>query len=258
MPKDKTSLIHFFRLSLTLAVFDIRGRYRRSVIGPFWLTISMGITAACIGLVFGGIFNTPMEKILPSITAGLIIWTLVAGLLTEGCTSLIESEGIIKQLNIPFYVHILRVAFRQLFIFGHNFLILPIVLLFFGHNLSLISLLSIFGLALAIFFLSSVAMFFAIFSARYRDLPQVLSSVLQIAFYLTPIIWLPSMMPNRTGIEILNLNPFYHLVELIRAPLLGNFPTATSIIIISILSIISWSITIAFFINYKRRLAYWL
>ena len=78
MNEHKPTIVHFLLLSLKLALFDIKGLYRRSVIGPFWLTISMGVTAATLGVVFGSIFKTPMETLLPSITGGLIFWAFIS------------------------------------------------------------------------------------------------------------------------------------------------------------------------------------
>lgn len=86
-------------LAMILGWHDIRSRYRRSVIGPFWLTISMGVMIACIGLVFGGIFNTPMDEYLPFLTAGIILWTFITGTINEGCTAFISAEGMINKVD---------------------------------------------------------------------------------------------------------------------------------------------------------------
>src|SRR6476620_2056681 len=87
---------------------DVRQRYRRSAVGPFWLTISMGVMIGTIGLVFGQIFNSPMKDFLPFLAAGMILWSFISTCVLEGCTSLIAAESIIKQLPIPLFVHILR------------------------------------------------------------------------------------------------------------------------------------------------------
>src|SRR5947208_84479 len=74
---------------------DVRQRYRRSALGPFWLTISMGVMIGTIGLVFGQIFNSPMKEYLPFLTVGMILWTFISAVLLEGCSGFIAAEGII-------------------------------------------------------------------------------------------------------------------------------------------------------------------
>lgn len=256
--KEIISGINKLPLVSVLGWNDIRTRYRRSAIGPFWLTISMGVMIASIGLVFGQIFKTPMDEYLPFLAAGIILWAFITGTINEGCTSFIDAEGMIKQLPIPLFVHVLRVLWRNLLILGHNILILPLVFLVMGKGLTPSVLLVIPGLVLVLFCLSWLMLLFAILCARYRDLPQIIASLVQVVFYLTPIIWMPTLLPNRVGTTFLQLNPFYHLIELIRAPLLGGVPSLTSWLVILIISLVGWSFTLLFFNHFRYRVAYWL
>ena len=250
--------IHRLSLVATLGWHDIRGRYRRSAIGPFWLTISMGVMIASIGLVFGQIFNTRLDEYLPFLTVGIILWAFITGVINEGCTAFIDAEAIIKQLPVPLFVHILRVLWRNLLILAHNILILPLVLLAMGKGIGLEALLAIPGLLLVSLCLSWVALLFAMLCARYRDLAQIVASLLQVAFYLTPIIWMPSLLPDRMGATFLQLNPFYHLLELIRAPLLGVAPSLTSWLVVLVISVVGWGFTLSVFSCLRHRVAYWL
>ena len=259
-PNRLSFLLKFFAPSLvgTLGLHDIRGRYRRSVIGPFWLTISMGVMIASIGVVFGQIFNSPMDEYLPFLAAGIILWAFITGTINEGCTGFIDAEGMIKQLPIPLLVYILRVLWRNLLILAHNILILPLVFWVMGKGIGLEALLAIAGLLLVSLCLSWVSLLFAILCARYRDLAQIVASVLQVAFYITPIIWMPSLLPNRTGATFLQFNPFYHLLEVIRAPLLGVTPSLTSWLVVLLIAIVGWIFTFWVFSRFRHRVAYWL
>ena len=256
----KEFFYQFQRLSLVaiLGLHDIRGRYRRSAIGPCWLTISMGAMIASIGTVFGQIFNTPMEEYLPFLAAGIILWAFITGTINEGCTGFIDAEGMIKQLPIPLFVHILRLLWRNLLILAHNILILPLVLLVMGKGIGFEALLAIPGLLLVALCLSWVALLFAMLCARYRDLAQIVASVLQVAFYLTPIIWMPSLLPDRMGATFLQLNPFFHLLELIRAPLLGVVPSFTSWLVVLVIAVVGWGFTLLVFSRLRYRVVYWL
>ena len=247
-----------YTLVATLGWQDIRGRYRRSAIGPFWLTISMGVMIASIGLVFGQIFKSPMDEYLPFLAVGIILWAFITGTINEGCTGFIDAEGMIKQLPIPLFVHILRVLWRNLLILGHNILILPIIWLVMGKGLAPVALLALPGLLLVVLCLSWLALLFAMLCARYRDLPQIIASVLQVAFYLTPIIWMPTLLPDRMSTVFLELNPFYHLLELIRGPLLGHTPSFTSWIVVASITIVGWGVTLLVFARLRHRVAYWL
>lgn len=257
MKSELFSLNHI-SLGLLLGWSDILSRYRRSVIGPFWLTISMGVMISCIGLVFGGLFNTPMGDYFPFLAAGLILWTFIVGTLNDGCLGFISAEGIIKQLPVPLFVYVIRVVWRNLLMLAHHILILPLVLVILGWSFSPITLLVIPALILVLLFLSSLVFLLAIVCARYRDLPQIVANVLQVGFYLTPIIWMPALLPKRLGSLILDWNPFYHLVELLRAPLLASVPTLTSWLVVALITILGWSLTLLLISRTKHRIVYWL
>lgn len=237
---------------------DVRQRYRRSAIGPFWLTISMGVMIGTIGVVFGQIFNSPIKDFLPFLAAGMILWGFIATCVTEGCTSLIAAEGIIKQLPIPLFVHVLRTLWRNILILGHNIIIFPLALLAVQKPLGLEALLSIPGFALLVLNLTWISLILGVLCARYRDLTQIVSSLLQIAFYLTPIMWLPSLLPQRSSTYLLDYNPIYHLVQIVRAPLLGQDVSALSWCVSGGMAVFGWGLAIMFYGYYKRRIAYWL
>lgn len=248
------------RLSLVgmLGWQDVRQRYRRSILGPFWLTISMGVMIGTIGVVFGQIFNSPMKEFLPFLAIGMILWGFVSSIISDGCTSFIAAEGIIKQLPIPLFVHILRTIWRNLLILGHNIIIFPLVLLAVGKPLSLTAFIGIPGFILMLVNLTWISLILGILCARYRDLPQIVGSILQVVFYVTPIMWIPSLLPQRAGLYMLDLNPAYHLLEIVRSPLLGQLPTALSWVVSLLLGLIGWGTALAVYSRYKNRIAYWL
>ena len=255
---DIISAVRKYSLVGMLGWQDVRQRYRRSALGPFWLTISMGVMIGTIGIVFGQIFNSPMQEFLPFLAAGMILWSFVSSVITEGCTGFIASEGIIKQLPIPLFLHILRMIWRNTLILGHNLIIFPLVLLAVGKPLNQLALISIPGLLLALINLTWMALILAIVCARYRDLPQIVGSILQVVFYLTPIMWMPSLLPQRAGLYLLDLNPAYHLLEIVRSPLLGQLPSATNWVVSLVLALVGWVVAIALYGRYKQRIAYWL
>ena len=246
------------RLSVLLAWHDIRNRYRRSALGQFWITISVGVMILCLGFLFSRLLQAPIEQFLPFLTIGLICWSFVSATVTEGCNSFIAAEGIIKQVKIPLQLHVARVIWRNLIVFAHNLLIIPIVFLSLEIRLGWVALLFIPGLTILTLNLIWIGMALGIVCARFRDVPQIIQSILQIAFYLTPIIWLPELLKGRAEFALITFNPVYHLIELLRAPLLGTPPT-----------LMNWGVSLGLLISggaftwwmsrkFFHRIAYWL
>ena len=87
---------------------DIRRRYRRSVLGPFWLTISMGLLVAMLGTLYGALLKIEFAVYVPFLALGFLVWTLISGLISDGCTAFISAQSIIKQTNLPLSVHVYR------------------------------------------------------------------------------------------------------------------------------------------------------
>src|SRR4030095_1787042 len=110
---------------------EIRQRYRGSTLGPFWLTISTGAMISGMGPLYGRLFNQDISSYFPYMAVSFVIWALIAGLVNESCAAFISTESIIKQIKLPFSVYVLRLVWKNLIIFAHNFLIIVAVLLIF-------------------------------------------------------------------------------------------------------------------------------
>ena len=125
---------------LYLGLQDIKQRYRRSVLGPWWLTISTGILVLVLGLLWSNVFIVDIHKYMPFFATGLVVWTFISGFLTEACIAFTQFEGLIKQQKAYFFSFILRVYIRHAIIFAHNFLIVYLVIVFVGSGFSLMSI----------------------------------------------------------------------------------------------------------------------
>ena len=246
------------QLPIYLAYSDIRQRYRRSSLGPFWITISMGVTIACIGIIFGNIFKSPMNEFLPFLSAGLILWGFISSVLTEATTVFPNAEGIIRQLPIPLFSHIFRMIMRNVYILGHNLLVLPIVYLCVQKTIDVNILLFVPGFIVLMLNLAWMSLILSILCARFRDLTQIVGSILQVFFYITPVIWLPSLLPARASVMVLEPNPFYHLLSITRNPLLGTTADLSSWVISIGMGILGSIVSLVFFNLYRKRIAYWI
>ena len=244
-----------FRLWGMLGWQDVRQRYRRSTLGPFWLTISMGALVGGLGVLYAGLFRMDVADYLPFVAAGLIIWGLLSGLITEGCAAFIGAEGIIKQVNLPLSIHVYRVVWRNLIVFAHNVAIYVAAAVIFSIQPGWTGLLVLPGLALLCLNGVWMGLLLGLVSARFRDVPQIVASVVQVAFFLTPIIWKPELLPDRAF--VLDLNPFFHLVELVRAPSLGQAPGLVSWLAAAGITLGGWLVTLLMYRRYRWRIAYW-
>jgi ABC-2 type transport system permease protein len=243
-------------LWMTMGIQDIRQQYRRSVIGPFWITISMGIMVGALGLLYGTIFKQDLHDYLPYLAAGFIFWGLVSSLITDGSRVFIQAAGMILQLPAPLSLHIFRLLWSLLITFGHNFVIFIGVALWYGLNPGWTAVLVVPALFIVLANGFWIALLLGLLGARFRDIPLVVASVVQVVFFLTPIIWKPDMLPGRA--LILDLNPAYHLIEILRAPLLGRVPSIENWAAVIAITLVGWAVALWFFRTYRRRLAYWV
>lgn len=237
---------------------DIKQRYRRSKLGPFWLTISMGVMITMIGIIFGQALSVPIEEYLPFIASGIILWTFISTSIKEGSSAFIQSAGMIRQLALPLSLYPLRILWRNIIILAHNMVIFPLVLLFVGKGVNINFFWIIPGFLLVLFNIFWLSLFLGICCTRFRDLPPIVASLIQVFFYLTPILWMPDSVRARVETWIVNTNPMYHLLELVRAPLLGNCPSVLSWEVALVSSLAGGIFALIFFGAYKKRIAYWI
>lgn len=256
--QDFWFMLRRFPLAWFLAWQDIRLRYRRSKLGPFWITISTGVMIAMIGMIFGQALNLPKEIYLPYVATGMIFWGFISSAINEGCTAFNSSAGMIRQIELPMSLYPLKMILRNIIVLGHNFVLLPIVLLVAGKGISWNLLLIVPGFILLLLNIFWMTLLLGVLCTRFRDMPPIVSSIVQVFFYLTPIIWMPDAVNARVSKFIVETNPFYHLLQLVRAPLLGFCPTSNSWILALILLFFGGFFSAFFFGKFKDRIAYWV
>jgi lipopolysaccharide transport system permease protein len=241
---------------LYMAVQDIRLRYRRSMIGPWWVTISTGIMVLMLGFLWSHIFNQAILTYLPYFAIGFVVWNWMAGQIGDSAGGYFQFGGVIKQVRLPFPIFTFRCNVRQGIILLHNSLIIAAVLLFVGEGFSLLSVLAIPNLILIQLNITMLSIVVTIFCTRYQDMAQVVNVGTQIIFFFTPILWQVNSIKNKAYLA--EWNPVYHWIELIRAPLLGSLPTSSDYLW-SILSLIGLSLLAAYNLGRCRsRIALWL
>ncbi len=239
-----------------LAWHDIKQRYARSMIGPFWMTISMAALLCAMGPLYARLFKQEAGAYFQYISVSFVLWGFISSQISESCAAFISADGFIKQVKLPLTVHLHRVLARNIIIFAHNLLVVVVVLSFYPPERFLPVLLAPVGLALVLINLMWIGIVLSTLSARFRDIPQMVTSVMLLFFFLTPIVWKRGLLAGSTLVA--DANPLYHFVEIIRAPLLGHYPTYLSWTFLGVMGLLGWVFALAIFRRYRSRVAYWV
>jgi ABC-2 type transport system permease protein len=241
---------------------DIRQRYRRSVLGPIWITISMAVTAVALGILYAGLFGNELSVQLPYILVGFIVWAFISGCISEGSDVFIANEGLIKQLPAPLSVHVYRLTWRQVLFFGHNLIVYLVMLVIFPQSLGWASLTALPAFVLLTVNGAWVALLLGIVTTRFRDLAPIIQSVVQLLFFLTPIVWIyDDLLKNAAVAErarLVEFNPLLHFIEIIRQPMLGQEQHLRHWIVVLVIAVVGWALTFAVVRRFRSRVAYWV
>ncbi|WP_442981402.1 galactan export ABC transporter permease subunit Wzm/RfbD [Rhodococcoides fascians] len=252
-------------LWLHLGWQDIKQRYRRSVIGPFWITIATGVQAIAMGLLYSVLLDIDLRSFLPHVTVGLIIWNLISAAILEGGDVFVANEGLIKQLPSALSVHVYRLVWRQLLLLGHNLLIYVIIIAIFWPpgGLHWTVIFAIPALVLILLNAVWVSILFGIIATRYRDIAPILGSFVTLMFFMTPIVWTTSGLQQMGGeaanrAKLVEINPLFHYLDIIRAPLIGEDQQAYHWYIVLGFTVVGWALAIVALKKYRARVPYWV
>ncbi|HEY6618713.1 MAG TPA: ABC transporter permease [Steroidobacteraceae bacterium] len=235
---------------------DIRQRYRRSVLGPFWITLSMGFFILILGVIYSRLFHTPLEHYMPYLTVGYIVWGFISSTTSEACNVFYESAGIIKQIKLPYSIYVMRVIWRNFIVFLHTIVIYLPVALYFKVAPSPLMLLVLPGLLLLILNQIWVTIVIGILATRYRDMLPIIGTTISLLMFATPIMWMIGSAKNLETIA--NINPVYHLIDIIRAPALGMTAEPLSWEVVVGLTIAGWTLAAMLLVRKGRHIVYWL
>src|SRR5215472_3512442 len=239
-----------------LALQDMRLRYRGSMLGPFWLTISTLIMAAAMGLIYSKLFGIDIQTYLPYLITGLVIWQFISGMVTEGGETFLRVQSVIQQIPMPFSLHAYRAVCRNLLVLAHSLVIIPVGLVAFHVSVDWHVVEAGAGLALMAINGVWISIFLGMLSARFRDVPPIVANFMQVGFFVTPVFWpIDSLGEWR---HVAALNPLFAAIDVVRAPLLGVAVKASSWIVLLGWTVLGCSVTFALFARFRTRIAYWV
>jgi lipopolysaccharide transport system permease protein len=246
-------------LPVAMAFNEVRVRYARTSLGPWWQTINMLVLSVVLSFVFTKVFKVPSEQFIPFLITGLIFWNFMQAALVESSVCLIHSRSLILNTVNPIWVYPFKVVVKALIQLLHHIVLIPIVIYYFDIDIGPMAVLMfLVGIMVftSIFMLASNIL--AILGSRFHDLEQVITNVMQVLFYSTPIIWMPSLLGGR--VFFLEYNPFYHLINMLRIPIIGGDvqiwqnSLAISIALLGFLILFNYYV----YRRYSKMVSYWV
>lgn len=245
-----------WRLCATLAWLDVKLRYRGSMLGPFWLTLSTAIMVGSMGFLYAALFHMDLHAYFPFLALSIVLWNFVSALVSDACIAFTAAEGMIRAVRMPFTLYAGRVLLRNLLVLMHNLVVIVVVdaLLSAAPGPKAIVALPAFALWLVLGI--ALSLLLGAVCARFRDIPQIISSVMQMAFFVSAVIWPPGQLGQFE--YLLVFNPFYTLFEIVRAPLLGQIPSLSVYLSAAGFAAAILGATALLFSRVRGRIAFWV
>jgi ABC-type polysaccharide/polyol phosphate export permease len=243
-----------------LGWLEIRRRYRRTIIGPFWTSLSLFVFVVVLGVVGSGLLSKQSQEYVPFLVAGMVVWVLLSNILIEGGAVFISGAGLLRQKQFEYSLLVYSLVWRNLIVFFHNMIVYAVIFLFYAPQQITFKII-IFGIPGMVLLLVNaiwMTLLLGILTLRFRDVQQIVQSVVQISMFVTPIFWQPDSLSGIRRILFVGLNPLYHLISIVRDPLLGHTPRLNSYIAVAIITIVGWTVTSIIYRKFRKRVTYWI
>lgn len=242
----------------TLAVHDVRARYRRTLLGPFWIVLSTAIGLTGMAIVWSTLFGMSFTETFPYLSAGFVLWTLLQTIILDACSVYSTGHAVAIQhnLSIPKSFHVLRMVSRDGILFLHNIIVFFFAAIYCQVPFTPLMLMAIPGVLIILLNGVWIGLLFGSIGVRFRDVEPLISSLLTVLFFLTPIVWRTEMLRDRAFIA--HYNPFTHFIAIVRDPLLGTPAPLDSWIIVGAVTVIGMLLAIPVFAKARSRLIYWI
>jgi ABC-type polysaccharide/polyol phosphate export permease len=254
--QDIVEGIQRWELWVAMGIQGVKRRYRRSILGPLWLTLSLAIMVAVMSLLYGRLLNVPLDRYVPHLALGFIAWQFIQGVVSDGCNVFTSHKGWITSARWPLSLFVYKAVWENTLTMAHNALVYVGVAAIFRIFAGLPGLLLIPGLALVFINAIWMSLLFGALCARYRDIAPIVQSIMRVAFFVTPVIWMPNQLGTRAHLAL--YNPFTYFIELIRAPLLGEVPPLLTWMLALAVTAVGCLITWLFYVRFRSRVPYWL
>lgn len=247
-----------FELWGRIGWLDVKRRYRRTVLGPFWTSATLAIYTVAVGVVGAGLFHQNINEYLPYLSSGMIVWTLLSTIIIESCNALIVGQLLFRNVRFEYSILAYALVWRNFIIFLHNLVVyLGIVMLLKPQLLDFTWLLAAPGLFIILLNGVWIAMLCGMLCLRFRDVQPLVQTVISIFMLVTPIFWSADSLTGLRQFIFVQLNPIYRLIDVVRTPLLGTVPTTASYAAALAITAVGWSFAFVIFRRFRTRISYW-
>ncbi len=216
-------LIHWINYVLYFSIDELKRQHARSAFGYFWIVLSQFVNIVGIAVVFGALFKQDLSAFFPFISAGIISWNLFSTFTNESTRLYSGNASIIQNFSFPLWIFVGQLLMKNLIIFAHGIVIHFLIVFVLKFKLGIGVLLFIPNLAIILGLMVMLGRTFAFLGGRFRDFSPAIGNLIYLFFLVTPIIWEKKTFPKDYA-WLLNLNPFTHLIDLLRSPLIGTYP----------------------------------
>ncbi|WP_321778924.1 ABC transporter permease [Sulfurimonas sp.] len=246
-----------YPLWINLAWKDITSKYKRTFLGPFWISLAIIIFISSISLVYSKLLSVDIHTYIPYLAFGIITWIFITSTVLESCGCFIDYGGYITQIKVPYLAFIFRIVVRNNIIFLHNIPIAILTIFIFDIDFNFYSLLFfIFNLFILNLNLIWISILLSIVSLRFRDVQQFISTMIQPIFFVTPVIWTANSIGNSRF--IIDYNLFYYFVELIRGVFIPAENMEKIVLVSSITGVVGLSISLYIFKKFHKKISLWI
>jgi len=221
--RDVVRSAGLWHIWIRLGLQDVRLKFRRSAVGVGWIFLNLAVLVSSIGFIYANLLGQDTRQFIPYLTIGMILWGYLTSSIVDGGNAFVNSEGYIKQISLPIYVYVFRffvsISVTTLIAMLAYVVVAVIYRVPFGAG----TLLALPGLLMVMAASLLLITIFAHLNARFRDIAHMASVGMQVLFYVTPVIFPPELLRQRTDLAlVVNLNPMFHLLEVVRRPLLAG------------------------------------
>ncbi len=254
--RDLAEGIRRLDIWLGLAWLDLKLRYRRTLVGPFWLPLSSVATIAIMGFVYARLLHVPLADYFPYLAAGLALWTLISSFINDATAVFISAAHVAHQTPLPFSLYVLRRVANALIQFAHTSVSFWAVAICFRVPFGFNTLMFVPGLLMLSVFGFWITLALGTVCLRFRDLAQVIAVGTQTLFLITPIFWSVTQIADYPWLA--TCNPLFHLLEICRAPMLGHAIPWQSWAVVTVFNLLGCFVAFVIFARCRKRLAYWM
>lgn len=244
------------RLTLAMAINELNQRYKRTILGRWWIALTFAFFVTVKIVIFSTLNDVSLPFFATYLALGFLAFRFISLSITGGASVFVSSQNWIKTETLPLPVYLIAFTMKSI-IMGAYMAIVALAVCFFmgyGNGLGLLWL----SISTVIFAINCmwVSCFLGMITARYRDIAQLLQTLMQVALFATPILWVPTETGIRSFLAL--YNPLSHYLAILRQPLMEGTIPWLSVSVVAVITVLGCLIALLVYRRTHNRLVYWI